>query len=191
MKRGTKRLVESLCARCPSFVRSPFSIRTWQKRRRSTPTADERHRRTVPTIEMPMIMMSVTERKAGGEGGEGGGGDGGGCEGGGGCGGGDGGGGDGATMTEYDMPLGGRMEVTSTPKTAEALSSSGMKSCKISTVVAAAAIVPVDMTVSTLRIPEGIPSGGAEGGAGGASGVGWSSSWSSRTERASSSSKAS
>ena len=70
----------------------------WQKRKRSTPTADERQSNTVPTTESKMMIMSVTERKAGGEGGEGGGGEGGGADGGGGSGGGEGGGGEGGRM---------------------------------------------------------------------------------------------
>ena len=106
------------------------------------PTTEDMQSRTVPTTEMPMMMMSVTERKPGGDGGEGGGGEGGGADGGGGWGGGEGGGGDGAMIIVDEMPAGGVMPVTSTPKAADASSVDCRISSRMRMHVAAAPTVP-------------------------------------------------
>jgi hypothetical protein len=135
---------------------------TWEQRRRSTPTNDERQSRTVPSTATMMMTTSVIERKAGGEGGEGGGGEGGGADGGGGCGGGEGGGGEGAMMTAEEMPEGNEMPVTATPKAAVAIAGLTRSSARTRMVCPAAWTVPVLMTVLTWSVPDGMAAG-AEG----------------------------
>ena len=110
-----------------------------------------------------MMTTSVTERKAGGEGGEGGGGEGGGCEGGGGCGGGEGGGGEGAMMTVDEIPEGTPTLVTVMPKAADAIAGLTSSSLMISIASPADLIVPVLTTVLTRMVPDGILYGGGDG----------------------------